>query len=131
MRYPDGYLWEYPGIPSLSVSYLKTNDFFYSGHVGFPTIFGLEHRKNGNRYMMWFCIFTACLEAFTMIVNRGHYIIDLMAGFVMGHYLSIICEDICVNYIDNSCIGFNYTNQKENYYPVSQNENNEDEKHLL
>lgn len=34
MRYPEGYLWDYPGFPSLVVPYGKTNDFFYSGHIG-------------------------------------------------------------------------------------------------
>jgi hypothetical protein len=112
MKYPDGYLWDYPGFPSLTVSYLKTNDFFYSGHVGFPTIFGLEHRKLGNTALMYFCFFTAILEAFTMVATHGHYIIDLLAGFVMGHYLSIMSDHITENYIDNTCIGFNQNETK-------------------
>jgi len=101
MRYPENYLWEYPGFPSLSVSYLKTNDFFYSGHIGFPTIFGFEHWKLQNKVLMIFCIFTALLEAFTMIISRGHYSIDLITGFVMGHYLTIIGSELSDKYIDN------------------------------
>ena len=46
MRYPDGFLWSYPGLPSLAVSYFKTNDFFFSGHVGMPIIVACELFKN-------------------------------------------------------------------------------------
>jgi hypothetical protein len=38
MRYPEGYLWDYPGFPSIFIPYGKTNDFFYSGHVGLCVI---------------------------------------------------------------------------------------------
>lgn len=44
MRFPDGYMWNYPGFPSLVVPYGATNDFFFSGHVGCATIFMLEYR---------------------------------------------------------------------------------------
>ncbi len=100
MRFPDGYLWEYPGFPSLAVSYLKTNDFFYSGHVGFPTIFAFEHNEMGNTKLVIFCVFTLFMEMFTMIATHGHYIIDLLAGFVIGHYVTIIADRIARNYID-------------------------------
>ena len=43
MRFPDGYAWDYPGFPSLTVPYPKTNDFFYSGHVGGALLAGLEY----------------------------------------------------------------------------------------
>jgi len=34
MEKPSGYIWHYPGFPSLVVPYAATNDFFFSGHVG-------------------------------------------------------------------------------------------------
>lgn len=46
MRYPEGYLWEFPGIYSLTVPYGKSNDFFYSGHVSTALIVMLEFRAN-------------------------------------------------------------------------------------
>ena len=45
MRYPEGYLWNYPGFPSLVVPYGKTNDFFYSGHAGGGLVMTLEFRQ--------------------------------------------------------------------------------------
>jgi hypothetical protein len=48
LRYPEGYLWDYPGFPSLVVPYGKTNDFFYSGHVGGACVMMLEFRSLAN-----------------------------------------------------------------------------------
>lgn len=31
---PEGLIWDYPGLPSLTITYMRTSDFFYSGHVG-------------------------------------------------------------------------------------------------
>lgn len=42
MKKPAGYIWEYPGFPSLVVPYGPTNDFFYSGHMGGSLISTLE-----------------------------------------------------------------------------------------
>jgi hypothetical protein len=76
MKYPEGYLWEYPNFPSVTISYLKTSDFFFSGHIGFPIIIALECYNLNKLYMVAFCIFTCFDVAFTMIVTRGHYTID-------------------------------------------------------
>jgi len=46
MRYPEGYLWEFPGFYSLTVPYGKTNDFFFSGHIACCVVNMLEYRAN-------------------------------------------------------------------------------------
>lgn len=43
MQFPPGYLWDYPGFPSLVVPYGATNDFFYSGHAGGATLVMFEY----------------------------------------------------------------------------------------
>ncbi len=92
MKYPEGYLWEYPGFPSIFVSYLKTNDFFFSGHVGLPIIIALECHKLNKKYLMIFCLFTCLVEGCTMVVTRGHYIIDIVTGMAMAHYFYLVVE---------------------------------------
>lgn len=92
MRYPDGYLWEYPGFPSLVISYLKTNDFFFSGHIGFPIIAAMEFYYFGYVNMYYFCLVSSAFEGMTMIFLRGHYGIDLMAGVIFAHYAFLISE---------------------------------------
>jgi hypothetical protein len=104
MTYPEGYLWENPGFPSLTVSYLKTNDFFFSGHVGLPIIMGSEFLKQDKKFMFWLCIFVCCFESFTMIVTRGHYIIDIIAGVIIAHY-SFMIVDLYIHVIDDSFVG--------------------------
>jgi hypothetical protein len=97
MRIPPGYCWDYPGFPSLAVSYEKTSDFFYSGHVGVMLFCALEHRWLGNRYMMWVALFVVFMESLIMIVLRGHYSIDIISGLVFAHYYWIVSEWISLH----------------------------------
>jgi len=120
-------LWDYPGLPSLAVSYLKSNDFFFSGHVGFPIIIGLEFKSQKNHYMYVFSLFTSFFEASTMIVLRGHYSIDLITGVIFSHYIYIL-TDKYIYILDDSCIGMsNATANKESagkqeYTPVPEDD---------
>jgi hypothetical protein len=112
MRYPEGFLWDYPGFPAIAISYLRTNDFFYSGHVGMPIIMGLEFKKEGKMGLFWFSIFTCFFEAFTMIVTRGHYIIDLISGIIFAHYFYILVNEY-IGVLDNSCISMCLEHDRE------------------
>ena len=99
MKKPDGYCWDYPGFPSLTVSYQATSDFFYSGHVGVMLFCGLENKLLGNTYMMWVSFGVCFTESLVMIFLRGHYTIDLVSGIVFAHYFWIVTEWIapCVD----------------------------------
>lgn len=90
MRFPEGYLWDYPGVFSLAVSYHHTSDFFFSGHVGFTTICTCENLWLGKPKWAILSLFTALMESFVMLVCRGHYTIDLISGAVFGHYCWIV-----------------------------------------
>jgi hypothetical protein len=101
MGYPEGYFWENPGFSSLFVSYLKTNDFFYSGHVGLPIIVACEFAKHKKYWLSLFAFCTCFLEFFVMIVMRGHYFIDLVTGVLLAHYFWIIVDKY-IYLLDNS-----------------------------
>jgi hypothetical protein len=90
MQFPEGYLWDYPGIFSLTVSYHRTPDFFFSGHLGFTIICTCENIWLGKRGLAALSLLTACTEAIVMVICRGHYTIDLIAGVVFGHYCWIL-----------------------------------------
>ena len=92
MKMPQGNCWDYPGFPSLTVSYEKTSDFFYSGHVGVVLFCGLENKHLGNLYMMWVSFFVCGIEFCVMIAMRGHYSIDLIFGLIFSHYSWIVSE---------------------------------------
>lgn len=94
MKYPDGYLWEFPGVYSLTVPYGKSNDFFYSGHVSTAVIVTLEFRANRENYMTIFSTVTTLCQILLMIVLRGHYLIDLLSGLIFGHYFFMMAERI-------------------------------------
>ncbi len=123
MTFPKGFLFEYPGFPSITVSYLKTNDFFYSGHVGMPVILMCEFYFLKRYYMFSFSIFTFFVEFFTMIFLRSHYSIDLISGAIFAHYIFQNVSKI-THYFDN--LTFNkLENRKniENFENESHNDN--------
>jgi len=85
-RVPDGYLWSYPGFPSLTVPYYTADDFFFSAEIGLCMIALLDFRSRKMTLMKFFAAFTIVLECFVFISTRAHYIIDLTTGVVAGHY---------------------------------------------
>ena len=84
---PEPYLFEYPGFPSIFVPYDKTNDLYYSGHIGLCTIVVLECIfYKWNRFVI-FALFTLFLTGFMMIVLGGHYSNDIIIGFVAAVFI--------------------------------------------
>jgi hypothetical protein len=92
MRYPDGYLWDFPGFYSITVPYGKTNDFFFSGHIGCCLINYCEYKAQGWNKMARFSFLTMILQFSLMIFLRGHYVVDLISGIVFGHYFWLLGE---------------------------------------
>jgi hypothetical protein len=88
----DGFLFRYPGFPSLTVPYHDSNDFFYSGHVGTCFILVLEARTKGWYRLSWFCFFVMCNQWIMMMLIRTHYVIDMVTGVIIAHYLHILAE---------------------------------------
>ena len=93
MKFAEGFLFEYPGLPSVSVCYIKTNDYFFSGHVGLPIILAMESRKLGFKFMPYICWIIALIEFIILTLVRTHYIIDLITGIIVAHYIFIIIDE--------------------------------------
>ena len=93
-NFPSNYIFSYPGFHSIFVSYLKTNDFFFSGHTGFPAIIFLDFYKKKYYFVAYFSIITLTLQFFTMLVLHGHYSIDLIVGILFGIYLYYNCNKL-------------------------------------
>jgi hypothetical protein len=86
-RFPQGYIFDLPSISSLTVSYFKTNDFFYSGHIGILVIIYYEFRELMiNKFICLIILLVIFLESFTMLALRGHYFVDILFGVIMGIY---------------------------------------------
>jgi len=87
LKFPAYFIFEDPGFFSISVPYFKTNDFFFSGHVGICTIFFLEFRRRNFRVLQYTSSVAVLLNFFVLLVTRGHFIIDLTCGMVYAHYI--------------------------------------------
>ena len=108
MGFPENYIWDYPGVPSLTVPYYRTADFFYSGHVGIMTFCALENYNSGYYKLMVLSVIATLFEFFVMVVLRAHYSIDLISGVVFAHYIWIL-SGRASKYID-SWLGYKVYN---------------------
>jgi len=99
--YYDIYLFDYPGFWSFTVPLFRASDFFYSGHVGvcFLSAYYLYTHKVWTVFII--SVFILFLEAYTLIILRAHYCIDIIFGFFIAHYISIV-NNTLVNLIDNT-----------------------------
>ena len=95
IRYPLGYLWDFPGVYSITVPYGRTNDFFFSGHIGCCVINYCEYKAHGWNKFAYFSLLTMCFQGFLMISLRGHYAIDLFSGILFAHYFWLMAERYC------------------------------------
>lgn len=103
MPFPAYFTFDYPGFPSLMVSYKKTNDFFYSGHIGIPLICGYQFYKSSNYNITIVCICISLFQGSIMLIHHAHYGVDLIIGMICAHYFCKITEKY-IKYIDNSLI---------------------------
>lgn len=90
---PEDALWEYPGFPSIFVSYLKTTSMFFSNPIGLLMLCLLEWRFLNKRIPMLLTLVLIIIESFVMIVFREHYVIDILSGLLFGHYFFILVKN--------------------------------------
>ena len=105
MGRPVGFLWFFPGIPSLTVPYFDTNDFYFSGHVGSTTIFSSEYLAMRWHKMSAFCITLVVDVWIALMFMRTHYIIDFTSGYVFARFVHRIGEKISY-YPDVKLLGY-------------------------
>mmetsp|Transcript_25016 Transcript_25016/g.43908 ORF Transcript_25016/g.43908 Transcript_25016/m.43908 type:complete len:94 (-) Transcript_25016:883-1164(-) len=67
-----------------------TQDFFFSGHVGFTTFSALENYSLQKYRLAALATFSTALEFFILVITRAHYTIDLITGIVVAHYCWIM-----------------------------------------
>ncbi len=105
LPYPkEGFLWYYPGFPSLYIHYGETPDFWWSGHIGFCFIMYLEFRAAGWIWWSYFSLFVLVYTFAMLTITRFHYSVDMIAGLIIGHYLWIM-YDKYVYFFDYHVLG--------------------------
>ena len=77
---PDGIIWEYPGFPSLLVTYDVANDFFFSGHTGIAVYGAVEIGRMKGWKGVSCGVAIAVFEATSVLFLRAHYTMDVLTG---------------------------------------------------
>ena len=89
-RHPRGTIWPFPGIPSITVPYGITADYYFSGHCGFLTLMAFENYRQGRTILAAIIAVCAWYVGFVLVVARVHYSIDIPVGMMTGawaHYI--------------------------------------------
>lgn len=92
MAYPYEYIWEFPGIYSLSVTYGVYNSFYFSQYLALGVIHFFEFREQGYHKFKYAILLTLLAMTFMLIFCRAHYSIDIFGGYVFGHYFWMLAE---------------------------------------
>ena len=95
MAYPDGYLWEFPGMYSMTVSYGSKNSFYFCPYIGLCVINFCEFKDHKHTILAVTTMLTTFSLSLLLIFTRGHYSIDLFGGFLFGHYFWIMSGRMC------------------------------------
>jgi len=86
MRYPDGYLWQFPGFYSVSVPYGMANNFFFCPQLGLCVIIACELHAMGCPKLAIVTMFVMVYQTLLLIFLRGNYLIDIVSSIIFGHY---------------------------------------------
>lgn len=104
IRYPANYLWENPGLYSLTVPYGMANDFHFTVHIALLVIVINEFFEDRFLIMAYTMISVCGFQAFLVLVTRGAYTIDLIAAVVFGHFFWLVGGRLSY-YIDVKLLG--------------------------
>ena len=96
MAYPDNYIWEFPGMYSITVQYGVNNGFYFCPYLGFLVINFFEFKDNKHYKLAVATLTTMLCLILMLLFTRGHYSIDLFGGVVFGHYFWIMGERVSV-----------------------------------
>jgi len=100
----EGFLWYDPGVPSLTVPYHDTNDFYWSGHIGTCTMYTLVFYHDNFKILTGYGSLLIVVFWIFMTVTRTHYIIDLVTGIIVAHWAFIQGEWLSF-FIDVKALG--------------------------
>ena len=81
---PVPFIFDYPGFPSLFISYAPANDCYFSGHIGICVLMMMFSWKNKHKKSAFFFL---CLMLYTwvMLITTGaHYNNDVIIGTIWG-----------------------------------------------
>ncbi len=90
---PEEMIWQYPGFPSLLVTYGVSNDLFFSGHTALA-VFGAVELGRRWRGLIPLGIALVVFEVVTVLALRAHWTMDVYAGAVTALLIAGIAGKI-------------------------------------
>lgn len=94
LGFPQGFVWGYPGIYSLLITYVRSSDFFYSGHVGMMLFTYFYFHNSNYHWLKYYSLFCLAFEACVMVTVRCHYSIDIIGALLFCHYFWILSKSL-------------------------------------
>ncbi len=79
---PINYVFTYPGLPSFTAAYDRTNDLYFSGHIGTATVFVLDSLFHKQYRLAAFLIVFWFYTLFSLLTLGVHYTNDIIIGLV-------------------------------------------------
>lgn len=104
MQRLEGRLWDDPKVPSITIPYHNTNDFYFSGHLGINSMWLVEYYTDGYWCMFYYCCTLMLYNYSFMTSVRIHYVVDFIAGIIVGHWCVMQAEPISY-YFDVKILG--------------------------
>jgi hypothetical protein len=92
MAFPYNYIWEFPGVYSLTVTYGVYNTFYFSQFIALGVVNFCEFRVMRRYILAYFTLTVVFLLGAMLIFCRGHYFIDIFGGLLFGHYFWMFAE---------------------------------------
>ena len=83
-----------PSIYSISTPYGRGNDYFYSGHTGSALNMSILFYRYNHRKLFWWGLFVTMVQGYVMTVTKQHLCIDVIVGFCLAHYFSILSQKV-------------------------------------
>lgn len=116
---PPPNLWEYPGVPSLFVSYATTNDMYFSGHTGLMATLLLDSVLNRRWVLSILICLGLVLTVFMLEMTHGHFTNDIIIGLVFGYLSAMIGQKLRLHaamcYLVGSVLVFDVATQAWNW----------------
>lgn len=82
--------WEYPGVPSLIISYEKYDSYLY-GSLGFTLISIVHLRRLGIKsQVIYFCLISLSCQSIILIVFGQLYLIDILIALIISMFCARI-----------------------------------------
>lgn len=117
MKIPERNLLEFPGIPSLLITYNTNVNNFFPGSIGLSLFAAMELKnyKNFNlifNIMSWCSYINVILQTFIYMSIRAIYFIDIICPIISLHYSVFLSIGLC-KYLDDNYAILNEEGDKE------------------